>query len=48
LECQISVATGISIYSENISNIEDMIRSADLAMYEHKRHKKIGRNPKES
>lgn len=41
LICQISVATGISVYSENISNMEDMIHSADLAMYEHKRHKKI-------
>ncbi|HHX62175.1 MAG TPA: diguanylate cyclase [Epulopiscium sp.] len=37
--CQISVATGISVYSENTSNMEDMIHSADLAMYEHKRHK---------
>lgn len=37
LVCEISVATGISIYSEDICSIEDMIHSADLAMYNHKR-----------
>lgn len=43
LVCQISVAAGISIYSENTFKIEDMIHLADLAMYEHKRHQKSER-----
>lgn len=40
LVCQISVAIGISIYSENIHNVEEMLHTADLAMYEHKRYQK--------
>lgn len=38
--CQIGVATGISIYSENAHTIKDMLHAADLAMYEHKSNQK--------